>query len=104
MIKIPNNQLIVGGSGRGDVRAEARGGGSVWRDTIPLFGVANVTTQKKQYIIHCGFWQPSINDMHTTTNQKQAYTMDGGIDMRRKWRESMGGDKSIFLAAIELEE
>jgi hypothetical protein len=45
-IKIPNNQLIVGGSGRGDVRAVARGGVSTWGDTIPLFGVANETTHK----------------------------------------------------------
>jgi hypothetical protein len=29
LIKIPNNQLMVGRSGRGDVRAEAHGEGSV---------------------------------------------------------------------------
>jgi hypothetical protein len=46
-IKIPNNQLIVSGSGRGDVRAEARGGGSAWGDTIPSFGAANGTTKNK---------------------------------------------------------
>jgi hypothetical protein len=46
---------------------------------------------KKIYKIHWGFWQPPINDTHTTTNQKQAYVMDGGMDERRKWRESMGG-------------
>ncbi len=42
--------------------------------------------------------------MHTTTNQKQAYAMDGGMDERRERRESMGGYKFIVLAAIELEE
>jgi hypothetical protein len=36
-----NNQLIVGGSGMGDVRAEGRWGGSAWGDTIQLFGVVN---------------------------------------------------------------
>jgi hypothetical protein len=30
--------------------------------------------------------------------------MDGGMDERCKWRENMGGYKSIVLAAIELEE
>jgi hypothetical protein len=30
--------------------------------------------------------------------------MDGGMDERRERRESMGGYKSIVLAAIELEE
>ncbi len=28
---------------------------------------------------------------HTTTNQKQAYAMDGGMDERCKQSESMGG-------------
>jgi hypothetical protein len=30
--------------------------------------------------------------------------MDGGMDERREWRESMGGYKSIVLVAIELKE
>jgi hypothetical protein len=87
----------------GDVRAEARGGGSTWGDTIPSFRAANGTT-KKIYKIHRGFWQPPIDDTHTTTNQKQAYAMDGGMDEGHKRRESMGGYKSIVLAVIELEE
>jgi hypothetical protein len=61
-------------------------------------------TTKKKYKIHCGFWQPPINNTHTTTNQKQAYAMDGDMDERCKWRESMGGYESNLLAAIELEE
>jgi hypothetical protein len=40
-IKILNNQLIVGGRGSGDVRAEARWGGSTWGDTIQFFGLVN---------------------------------------------------------------
>jgi hypothetical protein len=30
--------------------------------------------------------------------------MDGGMDERREWRESIGGYKSIIFVAIELEE
>jgi hypothetical protein len=44
--KILNNQLMVGGSGMGDVRAEARWGGSAWGDTIQSFGVGNRTMKK----------------------------------------------------------
>jgi hypothetical protein len=45
-IKILNNQPIVGGSGRGDVRAEVHQGGNAWGDTIQLFGAANQMTKK----------------------------------------------------------
>jgi hypothetical protein len=44
--KILDNQLMVGGSGMGDVRAEARWGGSAWGDTIQSFGVANRKMKK----------------------------------------------------------
>jgi hypothetical protein len=44
--KILNNQLIVGGSSMGDVRAEAHWGGSMWGDTVQLIGVANQMTKK----------------------------------------------------------
>jgi hypothetical protein len=60
--------------------------------------------KKKLYKIHRGFWRPPIDDTHTTTNQKQAYAMDGGMDERRERRESLGGYESMVLAAIELEE
>jgi hypothetical protein len=69
-----------------------------------LFGAANGTTKKIKYKIHCGFQRPPIDDTHTTTSQKQVYAMDGDMDERRKWRESMGEYKSIILTAIELEE
>ena len=46
---ICNNQLIVGGSGRGDVWVEARGWASVWGDIIPSFG-ATIHTMKKIYM------------------------------------------------------
>jgi hypothetical protein len=101
LIKIPNNQLIVGGSSRGDVRAETHGGG---RGTLSHCLGRQMEPHKKIYKIHWGFWQPPINDTHTTTNQKQAYAIDGGMDERRKRRESMGGYKYIVLAAMELEE
>ncbi len=45
-VKILNNQLIVAGSGMWDVRAETSWGGSVWGDTVQLFGVANQMAKK----------------------------------------------------------
>jgi hypothetical protein len=38
---ILNNQMIFGGSGMGDARLEARWEGSMWGDTVQLFGMAN---------------------------------------------------------------
>ncbi len=45
-IKTPNNQPRVGGSGRGDVKAEVGGGGGTEGDPVQLFGAANGTTKK----------------------------------------------------------
>jgi hypothetical protein len=44
--KCLNNQLIVGGSSMGDVRAEVRRAGSVWGDIVQSFGVVNRTMKK----------------------------------------------------------
>ncbi len=46
MIKTPNNQPRVGGSGRGIVLAERVGGGSAVGVTVQSFGVANGTMKK----------------------------------------------------------
>jgi hypothetical protein len=40
-----NNQPIVGGSNRRDVREEACWAGSAWGDTVQSFGVPNWTTK-----------------------------------------------------------
>ena len=60
---ITNNQQIVGRSGRGDVRVEARGWESVWGATVPLFGAAIQTMKKYIYIKYfIGFGWPLINN------------------------------------------
>ncbi len=46
MIKTPNNQPRVGGSGRGDVIAEMGGGGGAGGDPVQSFGAANGMTKK----------------------------------------------------------
>ena len=55
-IMITNNQLIVGGSDRGDVWVEARGWESGWRDTVPSFGTTIQMMKKYIYEIHRCLW------------------------------------------------
>jgi hypothetical protein len=71
-INILNNQLLVGGSGRGDVRAEARQGGGVMGGHRPIVWGGESNDKKVdnvKYIMALdGCW---VIILHTTTNQKQ---------------------------------
>ncbi len=82
LIKTPNNQLRVSGSGRGDVIAEAGGGGRGGRPRPIVWG--GEWNDKKINNIKCivafgGRWSIIL---HTTTNQKWAGTMEERVEKR----------------------
>ncbi len=98
-----NNQLGVGGRSRRDVGEEVRGGWNVWEGSIQLLEATNLTRKKyriKKYTVTLGGRQ-SMN-LHTTTNQKQAPTMQESKDRRGDHWGSTGECKSIVLGAISV--
>ncbi len=75
-IKTPNNQPKVGGSGRGDVIAEAGGGGHVGRPRPIVWG--GKWNKKKKYIVAFGNLRSNIITQQPTKN--------GQARERRGWR------------------
>ena len=72
-----NNQHGVGGSDKGDVRAEARWAGSVWGDLVSLFGASNRATKINKHEIHHGLRWPPPNE-YTHNNQPKTGDHNGG--------------------------
>jgi hypothetical protein len=71
LIKTPNNQPRVGGSGRGYVIAEADGGGgSAVEDSVQSFGVANGMKKiyNNKHIVAFGGLQSNIITQQPTKN------------------------------------
>ncbi len=69
-------------------------------DVVPLFGVSNGAAKNKKIKIHRGLRRPPIVDYYATTNQKQAFAIEGGMKERCGEREAQGKHYAIVLGAL----